>query len=157
MDDDTDGKVKALRPVPYVRSPVTGRAAESETFWPTLTDAYKAAGTPDTDAIPRLVVVMGRDRFKPGGGTAYYALPYSDMGVGEFGFEADGQWFRFPFNEPGRRVILKAAMARHPAPGDYISLRRMPWIRLADRDFRPADGLSDDEPIFTQIEVEEEE
>jgi len=45
---------------------------------------------------------------RPGGGTAYYTLQYAYIGMGEFGFEPDGQWFRFPFHEPGRRIILKA-------------------------------------------------
>jgi hypothetical protein len=157
MDDNADPKVRTLKPVPYVRTPETARPAESEPLWPSLNDPYTAAGTPDSEAIPRLVVVMGRDRFKPGGGTVYYALPYSDMGVGEFGFDADGQWFWFPFNEPGRRLILKAHGRGILRAGDYISLRRMPWIRLADRDFRSGDVAGGDEPIFTRIEVEEEE
>ena len=36
---------------------------------------------------------------------------------------------------------------------DYILLRRMPWIRLADRDFRAADDVAGTEPIFTRFEV----
>ena len=36
---------------------------------------------------------------------------------------------------------------------DYISLRRLPWIREADRDFKAADGVGSDEPIITKIEL----
>ena len=31
----------------------------------------------------------------------------------------------------------------------------MPWIRQADRDFRPANGIEDKEPFITRIEVED--
>jgi hypothetical protein len=36
---------------------------------------------------------------------------------------------------------------------DYIGLRRMQWIRQADRDFRAADDVESSEPIITRIEV----
>lgn len=156
MSDEKDDTIERFQPKPYLRA-VEGSAARPaiDAAWPTLADPYRAAGTADNDSVPRLVVVMGRDRFKPGGGTAYHALQYAYLGAGEFGFEPDGQWFRFPFHEPGRRIILTAHGRGILRAGDYISLRRMPWIRLADRDFRTGDGLPDDEPIFTRIEVEE--
>ena len=156
MSDEKNDMVERFQPKPYLRA-VEGGAAKpgTDAAWPTLADPYRAAGTPDNDAIARLVVVMGRDRFKPGGGTAYHALQYAHIGAGEFGFEADGQWFRFPFHEPGGGSSSRRTGAASCRTGDYISLRRMPWIRLADRDFRPGDGVPDDEPIFTRIEVEE--
>ena len=36
---------------------------------------------------------------------------------------------------------------------DYISLSSMPWIRMADRDFRAANDVAGMEPIFTRFEV----
>ena len=38
---------------------------------------------------------------------------------------------------------------------DYIGLRRMPWIRQADRDFRAVGGPADNEPIITLIDVQD--
>jgi hypothetical protein len=38
---------------------------------------------------------------------------------------------------------------------DYISLKRMPWIRLADRDFKKSDNVPDDEPIFLGFKIED--
>jgi hypothetical protein len=152
MDDEKNGKVEALpKPTPYLRA--TART-ETEPAWPSLADPYRAAGTPDNDALTRLVVVMGRDRFKPGDAPAYYTLLYHDMGTGEYGFEADGQWFRIPFHESGKQRLLEAHGRSILRIGDYISLGRMPWIRLADRDFRPGDGADADTPIFTHLSVE---
>jgi hypothetical protein len=158
MDDESDLKVRPLRPEPYLRrTPEAPRPVEGESLWPSLADPYRAAGSPDNHEIPRLVVVMGRDRFKPGGGPAYYPLQYSALGCGEIGFDADGQWFRFPFNEPGRRLLLEAHGRGILRIADYISLHRCPWIRLADRDFRTGDGAAGDDPIFTRVKVEEVE
>jgi hypothetical protein len=154
MDGDTNERITLvkgdgpLKPAPSLRRPETA----NEPFWPGVTDAYKAAGEPAEYEIPRLVVDMGRHGVKPGA-TAFYALPYADMGTGEFGYDDDGQWFRFPFHQPGGALLL-AAHGRNILPCcNAISLHRLPWIRLADRDFRRADGVPDDKPIFTRIEV----
>jgi hypothetical protein len=156
MDDDKkDGagdRVTALTPKSYIRT-ATARG-ETEAAWPSLTDPYKAAGNADNEAITRLVVVMGHERFKPGKEPAYYTLLYHDMGTGEYGFEADGQWFRIPFQESGGTRPLTASGRNILRIGDYISLCRMPWIRVADRDFRPGDGADADTPIFTHLSVE---
>ena len=77
MDDETraDDEVHPLRPVPYVCTP--GTASPEPEAWrngrlggaalPGLNDSYKAAGTPDNNEVSRLVPVMGKDGFKPGG------------------------------------------------------------------------------------------
>jgi hypothetical protein len=156
MDDEVkngaDDRVKLLTPKPFIR----GAEARGETgaAWPSLTDEYKAAGNPDNEAITRLVVVMGHDRFKAGKEPAYYTLQYHDMGTGEYGFEANGQWFRIPFHEAGGTRLLEARGRGILRFGDYISLCRLPWIRVADRDFRPGDGADADTPIFTHLTVE---
>jgi hypothetical protein len=147
-DDDT-----ALQASLYGR-PAAART-EAEPAWPGLNDPYRAAASPDNDVITRLVVVMGRDRFKPGNAPAYYTLQYHDMGTGEYGFSADGHWFRIPFHEAGRTRLLEAHGRGIFRIGDYISLCRMPWIRLADRDFRLSDGADADTPIFTRITIED--
>lgn len=156
MDDERkDGagdRAKLLTPKPFIRT--AEARGETEAAWPSLTDPYKAAGNPDNDVLTRLVVVMGQDRFKPGKQPAYYTLLYHDMGTGEYGFEADGQWFRIPFQESGGTRLLTARGRGILRIGDYISLCRMPWIRLADRDFRPGDGADADTAIFTHISVE---
>jgi hypothetical protein len=153
--DEVPPKPSIYRRQPEAKNPEAARArAETEPAWPSLADPYKAAGNPDGDPLPRLVVVMGRDRFQPGDEPAYYTLQYSDMGTGEYGFAADGQWFRIPFYEAGGSRLLTAHGRNIFRIGDSISLGRMPWIRMADRDFRPGDGQDADEPIFTRITVE---
>jgi hypothetical protein len=154
MIGNPDSKVESFKDAVYTRSATAART-ETETPWPGIADPYRAAGNADSDGIARLVVVMGGDRFKPGDQPAYYTLLYHDMGTGEYGFGADGQWFRIPFHESGRSRLLEARGRSILRIGDYISLSRMPWIRLADRDFRPGDGADADAPIFTHISVEE--
>jgi hypothetical protein len=153
MTGNRDSKVESFKDAVYTRS--AAARTETEPGWPGLGELYRAAGNPDNDAIARLVVVMGGDRFKPGDQPAYYTLPYHDMGIGEYGFDKDGQWFRIPFHESGRTRLLAARGCGIFRIGDYISLSRMPWIRLADRDFRPGDGEDADAPVFTHISVEE--
>jgi hypothetical protein len=126
-------------------------APEKTAQLPGLNDPYKASGTPESSEISRLVLVMGKEGFRLGG-TAYMFLQYMYVGIGEFGFTADGQMFRFVYTDLKPRLVtiygrdlLRIA--------DYISLKRMPWVRQADRDFRRSDGVADDEPIITRIEV----
>ena len=94
---------------------------------------------------------MGKDGFKAGG-RAYYALQYVHISMGEFGFWDDGQWFNFLWSDLQPKLVT--VRGRNLLRGwDYISLRRMPWIRQADRDFRGGYGAGDDEPSITRIEV----
>jgi hypothetical protein len=155
MSDDRlrSEALERLRPRPYVRTAGAAEdAAEADALWPRFNDPYRAAGKPENHEIPRLVVVMGKDGFKPGA-TAYHILQYPHIGSAEFGFDADGQWFRVPFYEMRRPRLLSACGRGILRYCDYIGLRRMPWIRMSDRDFQPGDGEADDAPIFTRIEV----
>ena len=80
------------------------------------------------------MLVMGKDGFRLGG-TAYHLIQYVHISIGEFGFTANGQVFRFLFADlqpklvtvEGRNLLRMC---------DQIALKRMPWIRQADRDFR---------------------
>lgn len=160
-DDTTADKRQPLRATPYIRSGDNGDGQRTETdgvrletdpLWPHMTDRYEAAGSPDKNEIPRLVVVMGKDGFKPDG-IAYHVLQYAHIGAGTVGFDVGGQWFEFPFHDPLQPKLLRAHGRSILRYADYISLRRLSWIRLADRDFRPGDGSDVDKPIFTRIEV----
>ena len=125
--------------------------AEKSALLPGLNTAYKASGTPENSEVSRLVLVMGHDGFVPGG-TAYHFLQYVHIDMGEFGFTANGQVFRFVFS--GRQPKLVTVHGRNlQRICDYISLRRMQWIRQADRDFRAGDGADDHEPIITHLEL----
>jgi hypothetical protein len=146
MHGDT---VEKLSPEMFVRKG-TGATPEKDALLPALNDPYKAAGFVDNE-VSRLVLIMGKDGFKPGG-TAYHFLQYVHMGVGEFGFSPDGQCFRVVFSDiQPKLVTLHGRNLLRTC--DYIALRRMQWIRQADRDFRAGDGVRDDEPIITRIEV----
>ena len=40
---------------------------------------------------------------------------------------------------------------------DDIHQHRMPWIRVADRDFKAADGVPDNKPVITEVRIGEAE
>jgi hypothetical protein len=140
--------IESLKNDAYSRAPQPSRA-ETEALLPDLTTLYKAAGTPDNGEISRLVLVMGKDGFKPEG-TAYYFLQYVHLSMGEFGFWDDGQWFTFIWSDVQPKLVIVRGRNLLRIT-DYISLRRLPWIRQADRDFRGA--VPRDEPIITRIEI----
>ena len=112
---------------------------------------YKAAAAVDSE-VTCLVLVMGRDGFLTGA-TAYYLCQYVHIGLVEFGYTKDGQVFRFIVSdlEPKRVTVHGRNLLRicH-----QIALRRMQWIRQADRDLRAVGG-EDTEPVITRIEVED--
>ena len=148
MDSDHADKVHAYNPGGYARG---ADAAEKAALLPGLNTKYKAAGTAENNEVSRLVLIMGKDGFRPGG-TAYHFIQYVHISMGEFGFTPDGQAFRFVFSDiqpklvtvHGRNLLRTC---------DYIALRRMPWVRQADRDFRAVDAVEDTEPLITRIEV----
>jgi hypothetical protein len=145
-----DNAVEGLKSDAYSRPSAASRP-ETEAMLPALGDAYKAAGTPDNGEISRLVLVMGKDGFAPGG-KAYYFLQYVHISMGEFGFWDDGQYFTFIWSDVQPKLVTVRGRNLLRAC-DYISLRRLPWIRQSDRDFRGA--APRDEPIITRIEIED--
>jgi hypothetical protein len=155
MDDDTDANKILTLVKADDAAPGDADGPDIEAFWPGFSNAG-AAGALAAQELPRLVVAMGKEGFKPGA-TAFYTLQYFHMGLGEFGYDDDGQWFRFPFHQPKGGKLLLARGRNIMGCANAISLHRLPWIRMADRDLRPAGGGSDDTPIFTKIEVTEVE
>ena len=134
-------------------SAYAGSSEKLPALLPGLTTAYKAGGNVENNEVSRLVLIMGKEGFKPGA-TAYVSLQYVHLGLGEFGFTADGQWFRFVFADLRPKLVtVHGRNLRRMF--DYIGLRRLPWIRQADRDFRSAAGAIDHEPIITLIEIED--
>jgi hypothetical protein len=150
MSDD-DEKIERLKPLPFLRAAGKARV-EEDVLWPGFNEPYRAAGSPENDEITRLVIVLGKDGFKDEA-TAYHIFQYVHLDECEVGFTASGeQWFSFLFS--GRSPKLVTVHGRNLLRiCEYISLRRMPWIRLADRDFRRADGVPDEEPIITSIKI----
>lgn len=147
MQDDA---IDRLRPAPYVRGTPQ---PEKDAKLPGLGDAYQAAGLPENGELSRLVLVMGAAGFKATN-TAYIFLQYVHIGLGEFGFMDDGQWFRFLWSDlQPKLVTVRGRNLLRIA--DYIGLRRLPWIRVADRDFRLSGGTVSDEPIITSIALTE--
>jgi hypothetical protein len=144
MAVDGDG----YNPDAYLRRP----APEKTAMLPGLNDPNKAAGFVDNE-VSRLVLIMGKDGFRIGR-MAYVFLQYVHIGLGELGFTADGQVFRFIFSDLQPKLVTVRGRNLQRIC-DYVSLRRMQWIRQADRDFRPADQAADDEPIITRIDIED--
>ena len=130
----------------------SAESVETASLLPTLETDYKAHSTPENGDCGRLVLVMGKEGFAPGA-AAYMALQYVHLGSGEFAFTATGQAFRFLVSDyqPKWLVVEGRNLLR---VFDYVSLRRMPWIRVKDRDFRPVDDVST-EPVITAIRLEE--
>jgi hypothetical protein len=162
MDDEKNGKagdkVETLVPKPFLRTVEPGKTtaarAEEPPLWPSFTDPYKAAGTADNDGLTALVAVLGKDAAKPGS-FAYRIFQYVHIDEGGGGITPGGeQWFVFLFS--GRRPKVLTVYGRNVQRiCDYIARHRMPWIRVADRDFRPGDGADGDTPIITRITIEE--
>ena len=125
---------------------------ENGALLPALNDPYKAGGFAESD-VSRLVLVMGKDGFRIGG-HAYIVLQYVHLGTGQLGFTANGQVFSFVFSDLQPKLVTVHGRNLQRI-FDYISLRRMPWIRQSDRDFRSTDGIDDKEPIITRIDVED--
>ncbi len=79
---------------------------------------------------------------------------YVHLGIGQFGFTANGQLFSYVFC----RHPAEAGYGAWPQPSanfDLITLRRMPWIRQGDRDFRAVGAAPDSEAFISRIEVED--
>ncbi len=133
-------------------APTEIKPAEDQALLPTLNDPYKAASSLVDSEVSRLVLVMGKDGFRVGG-NAYIALPYMHMGIGQFGFTEHGQVFSFVFADLQPKLVTMYGrnVLRY---FDHISQGRMPWIREADRDFRPNPLTPDSLPIFTRFHVE---
>jgi hypothetical protein len=132
----------------YTRLSDTLKAAQAAL--PDLNSPYKAAGTADNGEVSRLVVIFGKDRFRVGQ-TAYVAFQYTDVGRGECDITEGGHCFRFPFHDPLEPKLLIVRGRNLLRIFDYIGLRRLPWIRQAERDVR----LGDDEPVITWIDIQD--
>lgn len=145
MADDRNAFAPRLRGAP-------AEPADSASLLPTLTTDYKASAMPENGDCTRLVLVMGKDGFAPGG-NAYVALQYVHLGKGEFTHYDEGQAFRF-FCSDYQPLLLTVEGRNLLRIFDYITLRRMPWIRVKDRDFRPVDDPST-EPVITSIRLED--
>ncbi len=125
-------------------------AAEGNALLPGCGDPYKAAGPESGESLTRLVCIMGRDGFQPGG-KAYRFFQYVHLDSDtDFGFTKDGQavTLRFAGMKPVAVIVRGRNLLRIC---DCIHLHRMPWIRVADRDF--AEGSKE---IITAIEIVEE-
>jgi hypothetical protein len=128
---------------------VSLRAGEADSLLPGDGDPYKAAGAQSNESLTRLCCIMGREGFQPGG-KAYRFFQYVHLDSDtDLGFSNDRQivTLRFAGLHPvmviiGGRNLLRIC--------DSIHLHRMPWIRVADRDF--AEGSKE---IITSIEVTE--
>ncbi len=134
-------------PKKFARSAEPAEGGDENALLPGLTTDYKASATAGTKALTRLVVIFGKDGFRPGN-TAYVAFQYVHLGCGDFSFTPDGQVFSFVVSDlqPKRLTVHGFNLLR---VFDYISLHRMPWIRQVNRAFSPDAG----DPVITRIEI----
>ena len=122
---------------------------------PAYGDPYKAAGMPDPNPLTRLCCIMGREGFQPGG-KAYRFFQYVHLDSDtDLGFTKDGQVITLRFAGASKMVEIKVFGRNLLRICDDIHLHRMPWIRVADRDFKAADGVPDNKPVITEIRIEE--
>jgi hypothetical protein len=151
MNDKQYSK-ETFDPTTYRKGEPDAKPAEKAALLPALNDPYKAGGFADSD-VSRLVLVMGKDGFRIGE-NAYIVFQYVHLGMGQLGFTANGQVFSFVFSDLQPKLVTVHGRNLQRI-FDYISLRRMPWIRQTDRDFRSTDDTTDKEPIITKIDVED--
>ena len=109
----------ALKPELFTRGVESRKCAQL----PGLNDAYKASAHPASGEVGSLVLIMGKDGFKLGA-TAYHIMQYVHIGLGEFGFEADGQVFRFLFSDLQPKLVTVRGRNLLRIC-DYIGLRRI--------------------------------
>jgi hypothetical protein len=136
-------------PVPASEKVVSLHAVEGDPLLPGDGDPYKAAGMQSTGSLTRLCCIMGREGFQPGG-KAYRFFQYVHLDSDtDFGFTKEGQvvTLRFAGLHPVVVIVRGRNLLRIC---DYIHLHRLPWIRVADRDF--AEGSKE---IITSIDIAE--
>jgi hypothetical protein len=132
---------------PTSDSAVSVQVAQGNTLLRGYGDPCKAAGPESNESLTRLVCIMGKEGFQPGG-KAYRFFQYVHLDSDtDFGFTKDGQVFTLRF--AGMNPVMVVVHGRNLLRiCDSIHLHRMPWIRVADRDF--ADGQKE---IITAIEI----
>jgi hypothetical protein len=130
-------------------------ASDDDAALPGSADSYKAAGTPANHSLTRLCCVMGREEFRKGG-KAYRYFQYVHMESDtDLGFTEHGQVLTLRFASASKLVEIKILGRNLLRICDDIHLHRMPWIRVADRDYRAPDGEADNKPVITEIRIEE--
>jgi hypothetical protein len=117
--------------------------AEKKAALPGEDDPYRAAGNGGGDEIAVLVLVTPRP--------PYHFFEYPHIGNLLWDETPAGEVIRFVYSgfEPKLVLVHGEGLLRlcH-----QIGLRQIPWIRQADRDFRPA-GARSNEPVITRFEV----
>jgi len=121
---------------------------------------YKASGRPANKALPRFFVFFSKSGYAIG---KKAAKQFQYVEMDSDGDDEDG--CGFGFTESGQEFSIKVAGSKQwklTVRGrnlweiyDYLTLHRMPWIRVADRDFADADDAAGQKPIILSIEIRE--
>jgi hypothetical protein len=124
-----------------------------ESLLPGPGDPYRAAGAPDPQPLTRLCCIMGRDGFQRGAQAyRYFQYVHLDSDT-SLGFTDQGQVITLRF--AGSKTVEVTIYGRNLLRiCDGIHQHRIPWVRMADRDFRGG-GEPGNAPIITGISVEE--
>jgi hypothetical protein len=132
----------------------TSPVLSDEAALPAAGDPYRAAAMPAPDTLTRLCCIMGQEGFQKGGKAyRYFQYVHLDSDT-DLGFTGQGQVITLRF--AGSKLVELRILGRNLlAICEYIHLHRMPWIRVADRDFRAADGEPGNKPVITEIRIEE--
>ena len=126
----------------------------------TRSGTYKAAGRPSNKALQRFIVFFSKDGYGVGKKSAKQ-FQYVEMdsdgdesdGCG-FGYTESGQ--EFSIKLVGSKVWKLTVRGRNLwETYDYLTLHRLPWLRVADRDFPDADDPAGKKPIILSIDIEE--
>jgi len=127
-------------------------AVEDDALLPGYGDPYQAAGNPSHGSLTHLVVIMGKEGFQANG-KAYRFFQYVHLDSDtDLSFTKSGQvmTLRFAGLKPVEIIVPGRNLLRicH-----QIHNHKIPWIRVADRDFIPADGVAGNESIITDIRI----
>lgn len=121
---------------------------------------YRASGRAANKALPRFFVFFNKLGFGPGK-KAVRQFQYIELDSD--GDEEDG--CGFGLTDTGQEFSVKIAgskLWKLTVRGrnlweiyDYLSLHRLPWLRVADRDFADADDPAGQKPVILSVDIVE--
>ena len=121
---------------------------------------YKASGRPANKPLPRFVVFFNKHGYGVG---KKAAKQFQYVELDSDGDETDG--CGFGYTENGQEFSIKlvgSKLWKLTIRGrnlweiyDYLTLHRLPWLRVADRDFPDADDVAGKKPIILSVVIQE--
>jgi hypothetical protein len=121
---------------------------------------YRASGRAANKALPRFFVFFNKLGYGQGKKAAkqfqYVEMDSDGDDVDGCGFGLTDVGQEFSIKVAGSKLWKVTVRGRNLWEiYDYLTLHRMPWIRVADRDFADADDPAGQKPIILSVSVDE--